>query len=213
MKTGKIEIVALLDRSGSMSALRESTISAFGEFIAEQAKLPGECDVTLVQFDSDAVDTVYEARAAKDVPVLVLEPRGCTPLLDAMGATIESVGKRLAALPEEARPEHVLFLVMTDGYENASRVYKKDQIKAMVEEQTNKWKWTFTFLGAGIDAFVGAGSVGIPLANSMGVQANAAGVHHAYGTASSSVRNLRSGQGYNAAGMGTQPPQNTGGNP
>jgi len=216
MKTGKIEIVALLDRSGSMNSIKEATVEGFAEFILAQSKLPGEVSLTLVQFDSCAlepgakdrvnIDTVFSGIKAADMPKVELVPRGCTPLLDAMGTVIKDFGARLASLSEDDRPEHVLFLVMTDGHENASRVYSREQIKAMVEHQQDVYKWTFTFIGAGIDAFAGAGSVGIPLANSVGVRATGQGVKAAYAHVNLASSNLRYGSGYQGGGMGTQDP-------
>src|SRR5688500_541108 len=128
-------IYFLLDRSGSMTSIRTETIAGFDAFIAEQRKVPGQCQVTLAQFD-DHYDVVYVDRDVHDVPTLDLTPRGSTALLDALGRLIVSAGEKLAALPEDKRPGSVVVGVMTDGYENASRDWTHERIKALIEKQT-----------------------------------------------------------------------------
>lgn len=190
-KSGLCEIVVLLDRSGSMQSIKADMEGGFNKFMDDQRKEPGECLLTLVQFDSGGIDTVHEAKPIKDVPPLVIEPRGSTPLLDAMGHTIVSVGARLAATPEDARPEKVVFVVVTDGQENASVKYAKEKIAAMVKEQSETWKWHFTFLGANVDAFAEAGAVGIARAVAANYAPKNAAI--AMSSLSSNVRGLRSG--------------------
>jgi hypothetical protein len=153
----------LLDRSGSMQSIRTDTIGGFGAFIAEQRKQPGECLVTLAQFD-DHYDVVYTDRPIDEVPELDLQPRGTTALLDAIGRLVTDAGARLAALPEEERPGTVIVGIMTDGYENASREWTHEAIKALVEQQTKTYKWEFLYLGADQDA--------IEVGTSLGVRAN-----------------------------------------
>ena len=118
----------LLDRSGSMHTIVEDTVGGFDAFIAEQRKTPGECKVTLAQFD-DAYEEVYADRSVADVPSLVLEPRGTTALLDSVARLITDAGKRLAALPEDQRPGTVIVGIMTDGLENASREWTTSRSK------------------------------------------------------------------------------------
>jgi len=109
------EIVVILDRSGSMASVREAMQEGFNGFIAAQQRVPGRCAVTLVQFDSQATETIYEARPIHLVPALHLEPRGGTPLLDAIGSTIASVGDRLLRTTEWLRPGRVLNIAPTVG--------------------------------------------------------------------------------------------------
>lgn len=155
------EIIVLLDRSGSMATVANDTVGGFGVFIEEQKKIPGDCVLTLVQFDSDSIETVHEAKQIKDIPTLVFVPRGGTPLLDAIGQTIVKTGKRFADMPEEKRPGKVIFQIITDGEENASREFDLAKVKALITEQTDKWKWEFGYIGANVDAFDEAGKMGI----------------------------------------------------
>lgn len=131
-----------------------------------------------------------------DVPGLKLEPRGGTPLLDAMGDLIDRTGKRLATTDESQRPETLLFLVITDGADNASHRYTKAQIKALVERQTKEWKWNFSFLGANVDAFADAAALGIRADASSNYVPTADGVKHAYRGLSNSVTRMRAGGGF-----------------
>jgi uncharacterized protein YegL len=159
-------IYFLLDRSGSMQSIKTDTEGGFAAFIEEQRKTPGECRVTLAQFDNE-YDVVYTDRPLADVPPLDLQPRGSTALLDAMGRTITDAGTRLAALPEDQRPGTVIVAIMTDGLENASKEWHAPAIKALVELQTSQYHWEFLYMGADQDAVeVGAG-LGIAAANSI----------------------------------------------
>jgi len=141
----------LLDRSGSMTSIRTETIAGFDAFIAEQRKVPGTCRVTLAQFDHEYED-VYVDRDLSAVPTLELTPRGSTALLDALGRLIVTAGERMAAMPEDSRPGSVVVGVMTDGYENASREWTHDRVKALIDRQTRDYAWEFLYLGADQDA-------------------------------------------------------------
>jgi Mg-chelatase subunit ChlD len=161
-------IAVLLDRSGSMAAVKDETISGFNYFLKEQKAAGDNAAFTLVQFDSESTDVVHEARPVRDVPDLngeTYQPRGSTPLLDALGQTIKSTGRTLAAIPETNRPDKVVFVVITDGEENASHQFTKSQVKEMINHQTEKYAWQFIYLGANQDAFAEAGAVGIAMAN------------------------------------------------
>ena len=190
------EIIVLLDRSGSMETIKKDMEGGFNAFVAEQRKVPGECVLTLVQFDSSGIDTVHEAKPIADVPSLKLEPRGSTPLLDAMGKTIASVGQRFEHTSEEKKPGRVLFLVVTDGHENASHEFSRNQIKTMVKHQTNAYQWQFVFLGANIDAFAEAGGLGIPAANTAYFSGNTAGVAAMSASVSKGVTEYRRSGNY-----------------
>ena len=144
-------IYFLLDRSGSMTSIRNETIAGFDSFIAEQRKTPGACAVTLAQFDNE-YDEVYVDREFASVPSLELNPRGSTALLDALGRLIVTAGERLAKLSESERPGSVIVGVMTDGYENASQDWTHAKIKALIEQQTRDYAWEFLYLGADQDA-------------------------------------------------------------
>lgn len=160
-------IAVLLDRSGSMEAAKDETISGFNYFLKEQKAVGDNASFTLVQFDSESTDVVHEARPVRDVPDLngdTYQPRGSTPLLDALGETINSTGRTLAAIPETNRPDKIVFVVITDGEENASHKFTKSQVKEMINHQTEKYNWQFIYLGANQDAFAEAGAVGIAMA-------------------------------------------------
>jgi hypothetical protein len=156
----------LLDRSGSMHTIVDDTVGGFDAFIAEQRKTPGECRVTLCQFD-DHYDEVYADRAIAEVPSLVLEPRGTTALLDAIARLVIDAGKRLAALPEDQRPGTVVVGIMTDGMENASREWTHPQVKELIERQTRDYQWQFLYLGADQDAIEVGMSIGVGAGHSV----------------------------------------------
>jgi hypothetical protein len=159
-------IYFLLDRSGSMQSIKTDTEGGFAAFVDEQRKTPGECRVTLAQFDNE-YDVVYSGKALADVPPLDLQPRGSTALLDAMGRLITSAGAGLAALPEDERPSTVIVAVMTDGYENASQEWTHPAIKALVEQQTKDYSWQFLYMGADQDAIEVGVSLGVSAAASV----------------------------------------------
>lgn len=191
-------IVALVDRTGSMYSIRSDTEGAFNQFIDEQKNLQSDdrAFVSLYQFDTDfdspkVVETVYERTAIDKVPKLSIEPRGGTPLNDAIGTTIVRVGEQLSALPEEQRPGKVIFVIMTDGLENASMEYSIERVKEMVTEQTEKYGWEFVFLGAGIDAIKVGGGYGFKSGQTFAVTATGAGVKEGYGMVTNSVTRMR----------------------
>lgn len=156
----------LLDRSGSMESIKADTEGGFDAFIREQRTLPGECRVTLVQFDTD-YELVYAATPIAAVPPLQLHPRGGTALLDAMGRFITEAGQRLAAVDEAQRPGTVIVGIMTDGEENSSREWTHTAIKALVERQTRDYAWQFLYLGADQDAIEVGARLGVSAAQSI----------------------------------------------
>ena len=188
-------IAVLLDRSGSMEAVKDETISGFNYFLKEQKAAGDNASFTLVQFDSQSTDVVHEARPVRDVPNLngdTYQPRGSTPLLDALGETINSTGRTLAAIPDPNRPDKVVFVVITDGEENASHKFTKSQVKEMIGHQTEKYNWQFIYLGANQDAFAEAGAVGIAMATAANFDADRMEMAFA-GTAVNVARYRRTG--------------------
>lgn len=149
--SSKSLIAALLDRSGSMSTSVEATEDGWRELLSGQRAKPGQCQVTLAQFD-DEYEVLYPPTEIKAVPEFVLQPRGRTALLDAAGRFITEIGQRLSALPEQQRPGQVICLIMTDGMENASRDWTWEAVKALITQQREVYGWEFIFLGADIDA-------------------------------------------------------------
>ncbi len=191
----------LLDRSGSMVSLREDTIGGFDTFIAEQRTAPGRCRVTLAQFDNE-YDEVYADRDIATVPSLVLVPRGSTALLDALGRLVVTAGERLAALPEQERPGSVIVGVMTDGYENASRDWTHDRIKALIEQQSTEYGWQFLYLGADQDAIEEGAKMGFAAGKSMTYSRGKA--RDAIGHLSKNVGSYREAVASGAAPMAAQ---------
>ncbi len=162
MKKGLTEMVFILDRSGSMSGLESDTIGGFNSMIAKQKKEEGEALVNTVLFD-DRSEVVYDR-----VDIRKIEPmtdktyyvRGCTALIDAIGGAIKHIKDVHKYIREEDIPEHTIFIITTDGYENASHTYTSVQVKKMIEAQKKKG-WEFIFLGANIDAVETAATFGI----------------------------------------------------
>jgi hypothetical protein len=144
-------LVFLLDRSGSMQSIKSDIIGGFEAFIGEQRAHEGLCTVTLAQFD-DEYEVVYHGIALGQVPPLALYPRGRTALHDSMGKLITDTAAEINALAEEDKPFTVVVAIMTDGMENASREWRRPDIKALVEQQTNDHGWEFLYMGADQDA-------------------------------------------------------------
>jgi len=187
-------IAVILDRSGSMGKLSKETIEGFNAFVAEQRKVKGEAVLTLATFASD-YRLVYDfvpLDSVVDLTTATYVCNGYTSLLDSVGKTINSLGNRLSAMPENERPSKVIVVVMTDGEENASTEYAIDKIKEMVEHQTNKYSWLFVFSGAGIDAFHGSKSLGMNTNNSRRFAPTPAGIGGMYKSISSNTASYRS---------------------
>ena len=157
------ELVFILDRSGSMSGLEKDTIGGFNSMIEKQKKEDGECLVSTVLFDNisevlhDRVK-LSDIRPMTDTDYIV---RGSTALLDAIGGAIHHIGNVHKYARREDVPEHTMFIITTDGMENASRRYSSEKVKEMIKRQEEKYGWEFIFIGANIDAVETAGSFGI----------------------------------------------------
>lgn len=161
MRKGLTEVVFILDRSGSMSGLEADTISGFNSMIRKQKKEDGEAVISAVLFD-DRTDVIYDRVSIdKVVPMTDKEyyVRGCTALLDAVGGAIHHIANVHKYAREEERPEKTIFIITTDGMENASRIYSYEKVKRMVEKEKEKYGWEFLFLGANIDAVSVAGGL------------------------------------------------------
>lgn len=156
----KTLIAVLLDRSGSMMSVKTDTEGGFDQFIADQRSKPGSVAVTLAQFDTE-YELVYSNLPIAQVPRLELTPRGSTALYDGIGKLSTDVGTELAATPHDQRPAAVLVVILTDGYENASREWDHAGVRALIRQQTEVWKWTYLFLGADLSAVPTAVSLGI----------------------------------------------------
>jgi uncharacterized protein YegL len=196
MKSDSAFIAVVLDRSGSMSIVKDATIDGFNEFINGQKQQPGEAHLLLVQFDSiDPHEIVIDAPLT-DVPNLTKDtfsPRENTPLHDAMGWTIIEVGERLEKMPEEERPEKVIIVILTDGHENASKEFTKENVANMVKHQTEKYNWTFIFLGANQNAVLTAKGFNISADTSMSYNNNPSSTQEVYLAVSANTSAVRRG--------------------
>lgn len=157
------ELVFILDRSGSMSGLERDTIGGFNSMLEKQRKEPGDAVISTVLFDNET-ELIHDRAAIADVPNLTDKEyyvRGCTALLDAVGGAIHHIGNVHKYARKEDVPEKTLFIITTDGMENASHRYTYDKVRYMIERQKERYGWEFLFLGANIDAAAEARRFGI----------------------------------------------------
>ena len=193
MKKGLTELVMILDRSGSMSGLESDTIGGFNAMIEKQKKEEGEACVSVVLFD-DRCDVIYDR-----TPLDKIEPmtdrqyyvRGCTALLDAVGGAIHHIGNVHKYAREEDVPEKTIFVITTDGLENASRRYSYDKVRRMIERQKDKYNWEFIFLGANIDAAAEAARFGISASRAARYEHDGEGTALNYSVVSKAVSAVR----------------------
>lgn len=194
MKKDYTKIVFIVDRSGSMSSIATDMIGGYNRFIEDQKKLNhGTCDVSFYQFN-EGYEKIYENTPVAFVKNLDREtfvPQGSTALYDAIGRTILAVGKQLEKLAESERPDKVLIAIITDGYENASQEFTAEKVKKMIEEQTNKYSWVFTYIGANQDAWSVGQNIGIGTSRSFNYAANAKGANAMFDSLTSNVTLLR----------------------
>ena len=193
MKKNLTEIVFILDRSGSMSGLEADTIGGFNSMIEKQRKADGEALVSTVLFDNMS-EVIHDRVNIHDIKPMTdrdYTVRGCTALLDAIGGAIHHIGNvHKYARPEDV-PEHTLFIITTDGMENASRFYSSDRVKQMIERQKAKYGWEFLFLGANMDAVKEAARFGISSDRAVRFENDAQGVAVNYHVVSETVSRMR----------------------
>lgn len=196
MKDNLTEIVIVLDKSGSMESVQMETIHGFNKFLHEQQKAPGEARLTLVLFDTN-VEVVHSGVDIKAVPDLTAEtysPDGWTALYDAVMRAINDTGNRLAATPEPERPGKVIFVIMTDGAENASREFAQNPaaVRSKIKHQEDKYSWNFVYIGANQDAFAVGGDLGIRSGMIANYVSDSAGTSKAYNDVSKGMLHSRS---------------------
>jgi Mg-chelatase subunit ChlD len=187
----KVEIACIIDRSASMGKIRGSAVAGFNEFLNGQKAIPGEAKVSLALFDHEYL-LPFDAVDIKSVPELTMEtyvPRGNTAMYDAIGRMVTDIGMRLDLTQE--KPDKVLVVILTDGEENASSRYSKEQIAEMIKHQEEKYSWEFIFLAANQDAFAAGRALNIKMANTQNFLATAEGTRGAYANASKSVSAYR----------------------
>lgn len=187
MKDNYTHITFVLDNSGSMASLTTDTIGGFNTFLKSQKEAPGTATFSLHQFSylpENPVLKTYDFEDVRKVPDLDRDSYsatgGSTPLLDAIGESIKSVGEKFVSMNESDRPSKVLFVILTDGHENSSRRYNRTTIKDMIKLQTEAYKWEFIFLGANQDSIGEAGAMGIAPTRAMNYVASSVGVSSTY---------------------------------
>lgn len=193
MRKNLTELVFILDRSGSMSGLERDTIGGFNSMIAKQKSESGEAIISTVLFDNTS-EVIHDR-----VDIQKIEPmtdkqyyvRGCTALLDAIGGAIHHIGNVHKYARDEDRPEHTLFIITTDGMENASHKYSSDRVKQMIERQKTKYGWEFLFLGANIDAVETAGTFGIEADRAVNYHCDSEGTALNYEVLSEAICSVR----------------------
>ena len=193
MKKNLTELVFILDRSGSMSGLERDTIGGFNAMIEKQKKQDGECIVSTVLFD-DECQVIHDRVSLENIKPMTEDDyyvQGCTALIDAIGGAIHHIGNVHKYARKEDVPENTIFIITTDGCENASRRYSSDRVKHMIERQKSKFGWEFLFIGANIDAVETAKRYGIDQDRAVNYHADAQGTDIVYATVSQAVCNVR----------------------
>lgn len=194
MKNNLTELVFILDKSGSMSGLESDTIGGFNSMLKKQKAMDGECRITTVLFDNgyELLHDRIDIRAVSEMTDKEYQVGGSTALLDAIGLSIQ----KLIAVQKNTSPEYragnVMFVIITDGEENASREYTAEKVKALIEIQKEKFGWEFVFLGANIDAVETARRFGIAPERSMDYVPDAEGTALNFDMMSASVASFRS---------------------
>lgn len=193
MNTNITELVFILDRSGSMHGLEADTMGGFNSLIEKQKKETGKAYVTTVLFDT-SIERIHDRMDIDAVPPLTAKeyiPGGCTALLDAIGTTIKHIVNIHRYAREEDVPGKTVFVITTDGLENASRLYSLDTIKRMIEHESEKYGWVFLFLGANIDAIETAGHLGIQADRATNFMPDGAGVELSFRSVARAVSSAR----------------------
>ena len=193
MKKNLTELVFILDRSGSMSGLERDTIGGFNAMIEKQKKQDGECIVSTVLFDDES-RVIHDRVSLDEIKPMTEDDYfvgGCTALIDAIGGAIHHIGNVHKYTRPEDVPENTIFIITTDGQENASHRYSSDKVKQMIERQKDKYGWEFLFIGANIDAVETAKRYGIDRNRAVNYNADPQGTSIVYESVSKAVCNVR----------------------
>jgi len=196
MNHNKTDITIVLDKSSSMSIVYNETITGFNAFVTDQKAEPGEAVLSLHTF-SHLYDTVFSGKKIADVEPLTkasYKPEGYTALLDAIGTAINSTGERLRTQPDDERAGKVVFVIITDGEENSSKVFTKDKINEMINHQRDIYKWQFVFIGANQDGIQAGTGLGVAMGNTISAACNDIGTRAMYSAVSDNVKKFRGGQ-------------------
>ena len=196
MKKNLTELVFILDKSGSMHGLEKDTIGGFNSIIEEQKQKDGECLVSTVLFNQDTQVVHDRAPLDKVSPMTGRDYRvgGCTALVDALGGAIHHIGNVHKYARNEDVPEKTLFIITTDGLENASHIYTAEQVKQMIGREEKKYGWEFLFLGANIDAVETATMYGISRDHAVDYHPDACGTKVAYQAMNEGINMMRAGK-------------------
>jgi uncharacterized protein YegL len=193
MKKGLTELVFILDKSGSMSGLETDTIGGYNAMLAKQQTVEGQCHITTVLFDNnyELLHDRIDIKAVSPITEKDYQIGGTTALLDAIGRTIHKIGNAQKHTAQDYRAEKVLFVIITDGQENASREYSAEEIKSQIERQKTRYGWEFIFLGANIDAVQTASRFGIAEDRAQNYHADSEGVELNFRVMSDAVAEFR----------------------
>lgn len=192
-KNNTTELVFIIDRSGSMAGLEKDTIGGFNAMIEKQKKEKGECLVSTVLFDNTS-EVLHDRVKLSEIRTMNEDEyyvRGCTALIDAIGGAIHHIGNVHKYARKEDVPEHTMFIITTDGMENASQRYCSDDVKRMIERQKSKYGWEFLFIGANIDAVETAARYGIEKDRAVDYRADREGTAVLYSAVSDAVCEIR----------------------
>ena len=193
MRKGLTELVFVLDRSGSMHGMENDTIGGFNSMIAKQKQMEGEAYVSTILFDHETV-VLHDRVGLHKIQLMTARdytPRGATALLDAIGDAIHHIGNVHKYAREEDVPEHTVFVIITDGYENASHRYTAERVKQMIEKEKTQYGWEFLFLAANIDAVETASHFGIDERRAVTYRCDSEGTRLNYDVVSDAVSKVR----------------------
>lgn len=191
MKQNYTHLVLLIDRSGSMRTIKNDMEGGLKTFLDKQRLEPGTCTITAAQFDSE-YEILYNRVSIKEINEIKIDPRGSTALIDSMARLIGEVGRDLDSIPEDEKPDRVLFITVTDGEENSSVEFTNVDLKNLIKEQEEKWNWNFTYIGANQDAFSAAARFGGKMSNSMNYLASKRGIDKMWDKVSDATSRYRS---------------------
>ena len=195
-KNNIVDVVFILDRSGSMGGLESDTIGGFNSMLEKQRKIEGKAFITTVLFD-DQYELLHDRvniDKVKNITEKEYFVRGSTALLDAIGKTIAKEKAIQDTLGKNEKADKVLFVIITDGLENASREYNSSTVKKLIETQKEKYGWEFLFLGANIDAIETANTIGINAERAVNYKSDSIGTKKNYDTLNKAVEEVRSGK-------------------
>ncbi len=196
MGNNTTELVFILDRSGSMSGLEKDTIGGFNSMLRKQRQSEGQVLVSTVLFDNEST-VLYDRVPLTEIREMTEKDYfvgGCTALLDAVGGAIHHIGNVHKYARKEDVPEHTLFVITTDGMENASHRYTADKVRSMITRQKEKYGWEFLYLGANMDAVEAAGNIGIGADRAVRYNCDAVGTNLNYQVLSEAVMTVRRGK-------------------